>query len=154
MEISDYCIQREKGITKLIDEIRVEDVTGTEYDADLKDIECYKRDYFNNEECDTLIAVEGEEVLGFIIGKSEDPIYDVAMIYVSTKHRGHRLHKRLNEELSKVAKRKGYKSIKADVLLTNTLSIKAYDKLGWIKTLGEYDGSPVYRYECLVPILE
>ena len=147
IKVVNYCKIFLNEFANIIDEIKKEDPDGEAYDDELKTIEYYQERYSSKGNSRMLIATNGIELQGFIAGGPiNEKEYDVEMIYVAQEFRQNGVAKKLNEKLADFAKRKGYKSIVADVLKSNISSMKSYDKLEWNRKESEYEGMEIFKY--------
>ena len=134
MDIKEYTENNINDISRLIDEIKTEDVENNEYDPDLKNIKHYQETYFNDQKNKTFLASYTDNIVGFIIGGEKDSeTFEIYMHYVSKNYRKKGIAKKLEETITEYARTHNYKEIHSDVLKTNTESIRLNINAGWDK---------------------
>ena len=103
-----------------------------------RDIENYRKIFFDNKMFDTFVA-KNAHVVGFIMGKGDDRIYHIRHHYVLKNYRQQGIAKMLKNHLTEYSQSLGFIEIHSAVSKKNTASIRLNRSLGW-KELDDDDG--------------
>jgi len=88
---------------------------------------------------DLLIGLIDKKIVGCVaVRKLDDNTCEMKRLYVTSETRGTGLGKKLAEQIIRIAKNLGYKTIRLDTLERLTEAMRLYEKLGFKKTDAYY----------------
>lgn len=114
----------------LLEEVRT--FESAQFETYLLNSSAYSNDYLVSKTRIVIIAVEGEKVIGFMIGThTTNYIVNINILYVAREYRGKGIALRLKTELENISRLRGYKQIVSQVRDNNIASIALNVKAGW-----------------------
>ena len=88
---------------------------------------------------DLLIGLIDKKIVGCVaVRKLDDNTCEMKRLYVTSETKGTGLGKKLAEQIIRIAKNLGYKTIRLDTLERLTEAMRLYEKLGFKKTDAYY----------------